>query len=171
MRKWDCILDDFTTEELRHLRDNLSLSIVWNAWEMEEEDSQDATIVEIEVLYDGILNFQEDDFPDAEFGLRVLKGRLEGYPAPVFRIRLSKAVRKKDVYRAIYGTCYALSSPRLDEPCYAEEHNGYTRVSSIRKYGEHHDYYNEKGVYCGWRWADPAGIQDGIRIPSTNFMK
>lgn len=158
----------FSKTELSDLRTCLSLTVCWEPEQM--EDNQDAKIVRLEILYDGITRIEEEDY-----GYWFEDDELYGYPAPIIRFELDKKVDIDDFRRSIFTSFFKLTSALIikeeDEFFIAEDHNGYTSVVDNDEREELIEYLTDHDAFCGKIFSFPAGLQEyGYVIPGEDFI-
>ena len=87
-------------------------------------ENQEAKIIGIEILYDGITHIEGEDY-----GYWFEDDELYGYPAPVVRFHLNQEVDVEQFRTSIFTTSYKLTTKSIeendDEPFFAEDHNGW----------------------------------------------
>ncbi len=163
------IPDIFSENELHDLRTCLSLEICWEPEQMDE--NQEAKILSVEILYDGITHIEGEDY-----GYWFEHDELYGYPAPVIRFFLNQDVDVEQFRRSIFTTSYKLMTKSReeeeDEPFYyAEDHNGYTSILSDEERDEFIEYFKSNSVFCGKIFSFPEGLEEyGHSIPGTEFI-
>ena len=161
-------ITQFSENELHDLRTCLSMSICWEPEQMDE--NQDAKIMCIEILYDGITHIEDEDY-----GYWFEGDELYGYPAPVVRFHLDKDVDVEQFRTSIFTSSYKLTTESIeendDEPFYAEDHNGYTSVISDYERDELIEYFKSNDVFCGKIFKFPDGLSEsGHFIPGEEFI-
>ena len=161
-------ITQFSENELHDLRACLSMSICWEPEQMDE--NQEAKIMSIEILYDGITHIEDEDY-----GYWFEGDELYGYPAPVVRFHLDQDVDVEQFRTSIFTSSYKLTTESIeendDEPFYAEDHNGYTSVLSEYERDELIEYFKSNDVFCGKAFNFPDGLSEsGHSIPGEEFI-
>ena len=135
------------------------------------EEDQDARIIAIEILYDGI-----SPYGGNSFGYRFVGQELEGYPAPIIRFHLDKAVDPEEFRRAVWGSSFHLKTRSMEEPFYADDDNGYADVLDEEALAEwlrelrKHGMSSAKEVHVTLRFPD--GLPDNhIMLPALDFAR
>ena len=153
---------DFSEKERADFRKAMTLSL---CWESEIVGVEDVQIEKVEILYDGITHFGEESygywFEDAsEF--------LEGYPAPIVRFTLNKAVDPEEFCRAIHTSSYYIQTDSMDEGFIAEDWNGYSSV--VDDVEDVADFLEDEEVYCGKTFTFAEGMPEyGHPLPAVDF--
>jgi hypothetical protein len=78
-----------------------------------------------EVVFDGVTHL-----PGVEAGMWIEDGMIEGYPTPILRFRLKRAVDVAEFRLSVFSSFVAVH-PRVrpaEDAYFAEDHNGYTGV-------------------------------------------
>ena len=129
-------------------------------------------IVSIEIIHDGITPVgdeidgyvvnREDDFP------------LNGYPTPVVRFLLNRAMDEEEFRQCVFETSYRVCTECMeqngDPPYFAEDHNGYSSVLSSRQRDQMVIFLQSNEAYSGKQFHFPDGLPEGGHsIPAIDF--
>ena len=140
-----------------------------NPYEMEE--NQDAKIISLEFLYDGVTYIEGNDFGywfEDDDGLY-------GYPAPIVRFKLDRMVDVEQFRTSIFTSSFSVITASMEEtgeaPYYAEDHNGYTSVLSEYERDEWIEKLKKNNTLCGKIFNYPDGLPEcGYSIPAMDFV-
>ena len=137
-------------------------------WDPDSSDMIKRTgvkILRIEFVYDGISN-----------NLEILKNEefdcIDGTPAPVIRYTVDRDIDEEEFKRCVWhsGMVYAPAARRVsgEEPCYAEDHNGKTKVVSYDVWA---DFARNNGIHLSKQYDFPNGVSccDGPSLPAIEF--
>lgn len=157
----------FSEEEILDFRKCLSLGITFVP---NEEDG--AKIISVQILHDGITPV-EDEIEGFCIN-RKGKNPLDGYPTPVVRFQLDRAMDEEEFLQCIFETSYCVRTEAMErneeEPYFAEDHNGYSSVLSRKELEQLIDLLQSNGAYCGKQFSFPNGMPEfGHSIPATEF--
>lgn len=160
---------DFSADEREDVRQCLALCLQFYPEDMEED--QDARIISIEILYDGI-----SAYGDNSFGYRFVDRKLEGYPAPIIRFHLDKAVSPEEFRRSIWNSSFHLKTRNMEEPFYAIDENGYADVLDAESVAEWLQEFSNYGIITREEplltLRFPDGLpNDSIRLPALEFAR
>ena len=160
---------DFSEKELSDIRSCLAMGICWEPDQMEE--NQDAKIISLEFLYDGITNIKNEDF-----GYWFEEdGGLYGYPAPIVRFKLDHMVDEEQFLTSIFTSSFRVITASMEEdgedPYYAEDQNGYTSVLSEDERLEWIEKLKNNNALCSKIFNFPDGLpESGYSISATDFV-
>jgi hypothetical protein len=157
----------FSEAELSDVRKCLSLVITFYP---NEKDG--AKIISLQIIHDGITPVEDEI--EGYFINRKYKYPLDGYPTPVVRFLLNRAMDEEEFRQCIFETFYLVcteSMKRNDEsPYFAEDHNGYTSVLSRKEREQLIDFLQCNEAYCGKQFSFPDGMPEcGHSIPALEF--
>lgn len=161
-------ISQFTENELSDLRSCLSLDICWEPELLNE--NQEAKILSIEILYDGITHITGE--PD---GYWHEDNYIHGYPAPIIRFFLDQEVDQEEFIRSIYTSSIDVITELMrqndEESFHAEDQNGYTSFLSDDERDETIEYLKTNGVFSGKTFNFPDGLPScGYSIPGIAFI-
>jgi hypothetical protein len=157
----------FSEEEILDIRKCLSLGITFAP---NEEDG--AKIISIQIIHDGITPVEDEI--DGFFFNRKGKYPLDGYPTPVVRFQLDRAMDEEEFLQCVFETSYCVRTEAMerneDEPYFAEDHNGYSSVLSRKEREQLIDLLQSNEAYCGKQFSFPDGMPEcGHSIPAMEF--
>lgn len=157
----------FTEEELVDIRKCLALVLTYVP-----AGQQSPQIVSLQIIHDGITPVQ-----DEIKGYVVNRGYefpMDGYPTPVVRFLLDRAMDEDEFRQCIFETSYRVCTESMeqnDEPAYfAEDHNGYSSVLSSKQRDQTIVFLQNNEAYCGRQFYFPGGLPEGGHsIPAMEF--
>lgn len=129
-------------------------------------------IVSIEIIHDGITPVDdeidgyvvnlEDDCP------------LNGYPTPIVRFLLNRAMDEEEFRQCIFETSYRVCTESMEQneesPYFAEDHNGYSSVLSGKQRDQTIIFLQNNEAYSGKQFYFPDGLPEGGHsIPAMEF--
>lgn len=160
----------FSEEELSDVRKCLSLGITFVP-----NDENGAKIISVHILHDGITPVEDvEDEIEGFFINRKSKYPLEGYPTPVVRFQLDRAMDEQEFLQCISETSYRVRTESMErndeEPYFAEDHNGYSSVLSKNKREQLIIVLQCNKAYCGKEFSFPDGLPEfGHSILALKF--
>ena len=157
----------FSDEELDDIRTCLSLNLTFNP-----TSESSAKIKSVQIIYDGITPLE-----DAPYGYRIDQNSeypLDGYPAPIIRFLLDRAMDESAFFQCLeqteYIVCTSLMEQNDDEPCFAEDHNGYSSIMTKQERIKTATLLKHNGSYSGKIFYFPDGFpENGYAIPAMKF--
>lgn len=157
----------FSEEELSDVRKCLSLGITFVP--NEENGSK---IISVQIFHDGITPV-EDEIEGFVIN-RKCKYPLDGYPTPVVRFMLDRAMDEQEFLHCISETSYRVHTESMErnseEPYFAEDHNGYSSVLSKKEREQLIALLQCNEAYCGKQFSFPDGMPEfGHLIPALEF--
>ena len=162
-------MDALTDEERMDIRTCLALSIDWNPECM--DDDNDAQIVALEIIYDGISPFNEGGDSSGYRFDPAGEEFLSGNPAPIVRFKLDQAVEVEQFINAIRSTSFRVLTAAMDEdPFFADDMNGYTHVLTEEEAGDWIERLKVRDAYSGKTFDFPEGMPtEGFLLEATEF--
>ena len=168
----DIGISEFSEDELGDIRKCLSLNLVYDP-----QGETGAEIISVQIIHDGITPVEEED--DEEEGIegyyisREGEYPLDGYPTPVVRFLLDRAMDEEEFRQSIFGSSYNVCTKSMqqnDECYFAEDHNGYTSVLSSKQRDHMINFLQINDAYCGTIFNFPDGLpEEGHLIPALEF--
>ena len=157
----------FSEEEIADIRKCLSLEITFVL-----SDENGAKIVSVQILHDGITPITDEI--EGFFINRKGKLLLGGYPTPVVRFLLDRAMDEDEFLQCVsetsYRVCTELMERNDEEPYFAEDHNGYSSILSKKDREQLIALLQHNEGYCGKTFSFPDGIPEfGHSIPALEF--
>ena len=162
-------ISEFSKDELKDFRKCLSLYLTYCP-----SSGPSARIVSVQIIYDGITPVgDENDGMPGYFINRKSKG-VDGYPTPIVRFRLDRAMDEEEFLQCINTTSYRVCSQSREqndvEPLFAEDWNGYSDTLSKSQRDQMIMMLECNDAYCGKIFHFPDGLPvDGHPIPATEF--
>ncbi len=161
-------LSDFNEDEIFDIRLCSELNIDWQPDQMDEK-YQNAKIISMEFLYDGITLIEDQD----DYGYRFEEDKLTGYPAPIIRFKLDRKVNTEQFLHSIWESSFLITpeSMKDSDDCFiAEDLNGNSSVISGDELEEWGEYIRDSSVFSGKRILFTEGMPScGFQIPATDF--
>ncbi len=161
-------ISKFSEEELTDIRKCLSLNLTY----CPNEEEPSAKIISVQIIYDGITPVEGE--LEGYLINRKMEYPLDGYPTPVVRFMLDRAMDEEEFRQAILESSICvrtkLTAQNDDEPFFAEDHNGYTSIFSSKQRDQHVAILQKFGAYSGKTFLYPDGLpEEGYSIPATEF--
>lgn len=163
-------ISEFSKDEIKDFRKCLSLNLTYCP-----NNESCARIVTAQIIYDGITPVgDEDDGMPGYFINRKSEYVIEGYPTPIVRFRLDRAMDEIEflhsIHYTLYSVCTQIREQNDGEPYFAEDHNGWTDVLSKTQFTQVMTKLKYYGAYCGKIFHFPDGMPDGgYAIPAIDF--
>ena len=167
----DLEISKFSEDELADIRKCLSLDLVYCPLEQ-----TGAKIISVQIIHDGITPVEEEDDEEGIEGYYINREGeypLYGYPTPIVRFLLDRAMDEEEFRQCIFGSSYNVCTKSMqqnDECYFAEDHNGYTSVLSSKQREHMIIFLQINDAYCGTIFNFPDGLpEDGHLIPALEF--
>ena len=163
-------LSEFSKDEIKDFRKCLSLCLTYYP-----AAEPSAKIVSAQIIYDGITPVgDENDGMPGFFINRKSKSAPDGYPTPIVRFRLSRAMDEEEFLQCIHESSYNVRTQSRDqndeEPFFAEDWNGYSAILSKSQRDNVIMILESNGAFCGKEFHFPDGLPEGgYPIPATEF--
>jgi hypothetical protein len=136
------------------------------------EQQPNPKILSVQIIHDGITPLKGEiegyvfnrncDYP------------LDGYPTPVVRFLLDRAMDPQEFLIAVFESSYRVSTEAMrengDDPYFAEDHNGYSSILSPKERDGLVSLLKERDVYSGKIFEFSDGMpENGLLIPAIEF--
>lgn len=160
-------ISKYSEEELADIRKCLSLDLTYCP-----NEEQSPKIISVQIIYDGIKPVEGEI--DGYFINRECEYPLDGYPTPVVRFLLDRAMDEEEFLNHINESSYCvrteLMEQDVEEPYFAEDHNGYSSVLSRKDREKLIAFLQCNEAYCGKVFDFPDGMPEcGHSIPAMEF--
>jgi hypothetical protein len=157
----------FSEEEILDIRKCLSLEFSYCPW-----GQPGAKITSVQIIHDGITPVE--DYIEGFFINRKGRYPLDGYPTPVVRFLLDRAMDEEEFRQCIFETSYCVRTKLMakndEAPYFAEDHNGYSSVLSRKQREQMIIILQCNKAYCGKQFSYPDGMPEcGHSIPAMEF--
>lgn len=157
----------FSEAELSDVRRCLSLGITFIP-----NEENGAKIISVQIIHDGITPVEDEI--QGFFINRKGKYPLEGYPTPVVRFLLDRAMDEEEFLQCISETSCCVRTESMErndeEPYFAEDHNGYSSVLSKKEREQLIILLQCDNAYSGKQFSFPEGMpESGYSIPAMDF--
>lgn len=165
-------ISKFSEDELADIRKCLSLDLCYFP-----QEQTVAKIISVQIIHDGITPVEDGEIEGYYISREdeyLLDGNpLDGYPTPIVRFLLDRAMDGEEFRQCIFGSSYNVCTKSMqqnDECYFAEDHNGYTSVLSSKQRDHMINYLQINDAYCGTIFNFPDGLpEEGHLIPALEF--
>lgn len=168
--KWDgepVEISKYSEEELADIR-----KCLWFSLEPDLSNEPKAKIMGVQMIYDGITPVEGE--LEGYLINRKREYPLDGYPTPVVRFLLDRAMDEEEFRQYIFYSSFMVRTKitvdNNEEIFFAEDHNGYTQVFSSKQRDQYVNFLQFHGAYSGKIFHFPDGMpEEGYDIPAKEF--
>jgi len=129
-------------------------------------------IISVQIIHDGITPVEDEI--EGYFIDRECDYPLDGYPTPVVRFLLDRAMDEEEFLQCVFETSFCVRTESMEEndeeSYFAEDHNGYSAILTKKERDHLISYLLVNDAYCGKTFEFPAGMPEcGHLIPATEY--
>lgn len=160
-------LSKFSEEELTDIRNCLALVLTYVP-----AGQASPKIISVQIIHDGITPVEDEI--DGYVINRENEYPLEGYPTPVVRFQLDRAMDENEFLQCIFETSFCVRTKLMEEneeeSYFAEDHNGYSSILSKKERENLTIFLECNQAYCEKIFLFPGGLPEGgYSIPAMEF--
>lgn len=164
----DLEISKFSEDERADIRKCLTFDLCYFP-----QEQTVAKIISVQIIHDGITPVEDGEI-EGYYINREDEYPLDGYPTPIVRFLLDRAMDEEEFRQSIFGSSYNVCTKSMQQndecPYFAEDHNGYSSVLSSKQRDHMINYLQINDAYCGTIFHFPDGLpEDGHLIPALEF--
>ena len=160
-------LSKFSEEELADVRKCLALVLTYVP-----AGEPSPKIISVQIIHDGITPVEDEI--EGYFIDRECDYPLDGYPTPVVRFLLDRAMDEQEFLQCVFETSFCVRTESMEEndeeSYFAEDHNGYSSILTTKQFKQLVNVLQCHGAYCGKTYEFPEGMpESGYLISAMEF--
>ena len=161
-------LSKFSEEEIADVRKCLALVLTYVP-----AGEPFPKIISVQIIHDGITPVEDEI--EGYFIDRECDYPLDGYPTPVVRFLLDRAMDEQEFLQCVFETSFCVRTESMEEndeeSYFAEDHNGYSSILTKKERENLIIFLERNQAYCGKTFLFPNGLPDGgYSIPACDFV-